>query len=376
MDNKNNKKTTSGELPVEDNPVISTNEAEAGAYLDKTPMSAKMETEDTTVEALTLASTTHAAVSSKDSEGNGNSTNPTGETALQHVASDVNRLHLNKKKLSGAQKRKVKIQMAIAAGEPVKPRKKRSNRTSETKEPEGKLGPKRGRSEGSTPGSTSGQPQKKPKSGGSPIGRPSTSEKTGGSYSEALTALKMAITGKNYPEDKLTEEQSVRIQRAILGEIFKFTGGSGPQFKNSYFEKGVLFITCVNERARSWLMEVTPKLELWEGAVLKVGTAKDILKTTKVAVWVPTKLLEVKEPKQVLQLLKSQNSGLKTEDWRIINNQEDQKGTTLVMTIDETSMKVLNSMGLKLYLGLTQLSFKVLGRQPQHAGNSDKPATL
>jgi hypothetical protein len=29
----------------------------------------------------------------------------------------------------------------------------------------------------------------------------------------------------------------------------------------------------------------------WEGAVLRVGAARDIVKTTKVVMWVPTELL-------------------------------------------------------------------------------------
>jgi hypothetical protein len=56
-----------------------------------------------------------------------------------------------------------------------------------------------------------------------------------------------------------------------------------------------VYITCCNEKARSWLLERVPHVQLWEGAVLRVGAARDIVKTTKVVVWVSTELLNVIE---------------------------------------------------------------------------------
>jgi hypothetical protein len=78
---------------------------------------------------------------------------------------------------------------------------------------------------------------------------------TGDTYSQDLTALKMAVVLEGFPENKLTEEQSKKIQQAVLGEVWKCDPGTGPQFKNSYVEKVVVYITCAKEKARSWLLE-------------------------------------------------------------------------------------------------------------------------
>jgi hypothetical protein len=105
----------------------------------------------------------------------------------------------------------------------------------------------------------------------------------------------MAVVLEEYPENKLTEEQSKEVQQAVLGEVWKCTPETGPQFKNSCANKVVAHITCANEKARSWLMEKIPHVQPWEGAVLRVGATRDIVKTTKVAMWVPTELHNVTE---------------------------------------------------------------------------------
>jgi hypothetical protein len=86
-------------------------------------------------------------------------------------------------------------------------------------------------------------------------------------------------------------------------------------------------------------------------------------------------LLNSSEATKILHLLKTQNVGLKTEEWKIVNSQVEPLGVTLVLDTDETSLKALSGMGFKPYLGFSQLTFKVLGWRSEHAaGNLDKPA--
>jgi hypothetical protein len=74
-------------------------------------------------------------------------------------------------------------------------------------------------------------------------------------------------------------------------------------------------------------------------------------------------------------LLKTQNVVLKTEELKTVNSRVEPFGVTLVLDIDETSLKALSGMGFKPYLGFSQLTFKDLGRRSEHAAdNSDKPA--
>jgi hypothetical protein len=93
-------------------------------------------------------------------------------------------------------------------------------------------GAKRNQSEGSTPSSAGSNPQraqKKPKREGQAEAGPSTSTQgvTGDTYSQALTALKMEVVLEGFPEKKMTEEQSKKIQQAVLGEVWKCDPGTG-----------------------------------------------------------------------------------------------------------------------------------------------------
>ena len=79
-------------------------------------------------------------------------------------------------------------------------------------------------------------------------------------YSQTLTALKMAVVQKKYSED-----QSIMVQQAVLGEVWKCKPGTGPQFKNSYADKGIVNITCADKKAKEWLTERIPHILPWEG---------------------------------------------------------------------------------------------------------------
>jgi hypothetical protein len=74
---------------------------------------------------------------------------------------------------------------------------------------------------------------------------------TGDTYSPALTTPKIAVVMEGFLENKLIEKQSKKIQQAVLGEIWKCDKGTGPLFKNSYAEKGEVYITCANKKVRS-----------------------------------------------------------------------------------------------------------------------------
>lgn len=284
-------------------------------------------------------------------------------------------------KISGAQRRRIAIEAAKARGEPIRPRKPRANRQNKqlgiAKDPEDKSDQKkRNRTEGSTP--PSAQKVTKKIREDDERTKPGTSA-PGQSYSQSISAIKMAVALQTYPEGKLTPEQAKQIQQSLTKEIFKCEAGTGPQFTNSYTHGGVLFVSCANKESKQWLEGKIPQLQLWEGANLRVGVAKDVVKTSKVIVWIPTDLVEAKEPVKILQMLKTQNKGLETEEWRIISNKQEPQGTTLVLAINESSLKELSKAGFKAYLGLSQLTFRVPKKTEEKtedvAGTSSKPAT-
>lgn len=307
---------------------------------------------------------------------------------IQGMEQGLGNLDLNQKRLSGSQRRKLAIQAAIARGEPIKPRKPRSNRKprrqleagkppvhaesakqrrAETSAGDGKDPGKRERSsEASTP-----SPIKNPKRSRQEDTQ-ATASSSKGSYKEMVASIKMAVSLDNYPEGRMTEDQCKKLQLAITREIWKCPPGKGPQFTSSYPQGGILIVKCNNEDAKNWLLQVVPGLSPWEGAVLRVGHAGDIIKTAKVLVWVPKDIVETTKPREILSLLETQNMELKTADWRIINCKSEPLGITIVLGLDENTLKELEKRGYKAFLGLSQLTFRVIQKSGTHnaAGTS------
>lgn len=322
------------------------------------------------------------------------------EVDLQHTASRINRLHLDgKTKLSGAQRRKKAIEEAKARGEEIRPRRKpgknktptinltgsaagTSDTSSKPDRNKRTTALKRSHSGGSTPSPTGSKPRqqsKKVRAAEATASQPgeASDSGTGGTYSQTLTALKMAIALEHFPNEKLTPEQGKAIQKAIMDEVWKCEKSTGPQFTNSYFNKGVVFVTCANERSREWLLTKVPLIKPWQGAVLRIGAAKDVVQTARLIVWVPIDSVPTQDSAKILQLIQTQNEGLSTEEWTVVRCRGEPLGTTMVVDIDMQSLDKLKSTGYRVFLGFTQLSFKHLGRCPSTnnaPASTDQPA--
>ncbi|KAL1447091.1 hypothetical protein WDU94_000568, partial [Cyamophila willieti] len=312
-----------------------------------------------------------------DDKGSGSSTNPADQ--LRHNASNINRLHLNPKKKSGAQRRREGIQRAKERGEPI--RYYNLNRRGRT---EGNVSTpqKRQRSEGNSPKTPENKTSKKVKQqGASSSSGSNTTEPAAYTYSQAMTQLKMAIVLESYPEEKLSDVMLKSIKTSVTKEIFKANPGELPRFTNYHGEKGILYITCADEASRDWLLaKVRGDLKDCVGAPLRIGPSKEIVKSTKMTTWVSAELIELlgeKDHKGIITLIGLQNPTLPTEDMTVITSHSDTSGTTLVLFVGELGLKELRRMGFKAHLGLTQLTFKLIGKKdtPHTEGPSSQPTT-
>ncbi|XP_024084296.1 uncharacterized protein LOC112127472 [Cimex lectularius] len=233
---------------------------------------------------------------------------PEDETTPMEVTEKIEELRLQPQRISGAQRRTMAIHRAKQRGEPIlkRTRKARQNpnvnlRTPAPGQTTGSVDPKkpgptptksgkRGRSLGSTPSSSGSAPRtcpKKSKTGGGGVERVIHPNMVGGedseTYQQALKALKMAVVLEEYSEKELPTDQGRTVQWAILAEVWKSKNSQGPQFRNGYVEKGAVLITCENQSAKDWLMATVPTIHPWEGANLRVGPYREIIKTTRVA---------------------------------------------------------------------------------------------
>ncbi|PSN39153.1 hypothetical protein C0J52_21854 [Blattella germanica] len=99
---------------------------------------------------------------------------------------------------------------------------------------------KRSRSNGSAP-SPSGAKQ----SEGLEEGGASTS--TNETYRESLTTYKMAVIPENFPTNKLSVDQTEKLQESVVEVFENLEDGNFPQFTGSYGERGGLILSCANE---------------------------------------------------------------------------------------------------------------------------------
>lgn len=290
-----------------------------------------------------------------------------------------------KKKLSGAAKRKRAKERARAEGNSTKAAKPSSrNPTNPPTSPKvkgggqpavgsstkrGKDGPnqKRNRSDGDSPKETAPQCKKRKKAVAS------TSKAGPVSYRDSLAGIQMVVLPSDYPESKLSGEQVELVKEAIAKEIDSASADTPPQFTGLWDVEGLLKILCANPATCRWLEKVVPTLVPWEGASLKVIEAKDLPKFTRVVVWVP-KQTAAADPGAILRRLEIQNPPLRTCNWKLLTAKEDPKGQTLTLSVDEKSLEVLRGRNMALYLTFSVIRFRIVGgRERSPVGMDPSP---
>ncbi|CAH2007872.1 unnamed protein product [Acanthoscelides obtectus] len=175
---------------------------------------------------------------------------------------------------------------------------------------------------------------------------------------EAEVTITMGVAHSDHPSTMLTDQQCELIENNLLYEILKCENGKGPKFKGVYIEENVVWFTVANDSSVTWLYETIPHFRLWPRASLKVGRPSEIKGLIRVAASLPKALNEMDES-NILQLLKSQNKGLNTEKWNILKRLSDGAGRILIFHIDSESLKVLQGLSFRPFLGLTRVSFKI-----------------
>lgn len=299
-------------------------------------------------------------------------TKPADPTGLD---GGIKSLKLNEQRSSGAARRKAAILKAKAEGKPILPRRRKrakEDRASETLAPscssQAKLTQKRGRSEEGTP--SPHQIPKRSKVGGQ--AKAQLASKTG--YADAVSTTKMCIALEGFPDNKITQEQSEKVQLSLLQNLTSQKLVEEPQYQGCYLDRGALVVQCIGAHSVDWLTNNVKNIKPWDGANLIVGLARDLMDTSKVLLYAP-KLYNSVQPGCILKSLGAQNKGLNTSDWRLINSVRGANGHTLTLSMGTADLREIQSRGLKLYLGLGQINLRPTkksdGGQPEDS--SDKP---
>ena len=173
----------------------------------------------------------------------------------------------------------------------------------------------------------------------------------------------MAVVSEGYPRDQISSDNFVDIQRAI-GRLVDGLPEEGftPRLVDSYWSKGAAVTVCQDEPTRVWLADKIPTMTAWEGSRLKV-VSMDALPTYKrLAAWFPG---PVEDTERLFTRLRRLNQGLNTRNWRVYERKEEPKGIRLVLSIDTSSIAVLEGLRWRPCSGVGQAVFSLLGVKPE-----------
>jgi len=171
----------------------------------------------------------------------------------------------------------------------------------------------------------------------------------------------MAIVCDSYPEIKVSKENFVGIQRAIGGLVDELPEeGFTPRFIDTYWNRGAAIVVCQDEETRDCLASKVPTLTAWEGSLGSRWWAWMLSLPTKE--WWPGFRALWRIWGRYFQRLRRLNQGLDTSNWRVY--EEEHNGVHLVLSIDTTSVTVLERMGWRPFSGVGQAIFTLLGIKP------------
>lgn len=172
---------------------------------------------------------------------------------------------------------------------------------------------------------------------------------------------KVVIIPIDYPDARLSEDNYIELQLALIEEMFSSKEKSLPQFSTCCFEGGALVLKCKTDNAKDWLIAILPNLKAWKGANLKVGDYKDFLFSTRVSLRTPP-AMTTRSPHSILRLIKKQNKDLDTDQWKILNSLEQESGQFLHLSLDPAAIQDLKNRGCNIFLGLEQILVKIYDR--------------
>ncbi|XP_049945004.1 titin homolog [Schistocerca serialis cubense] len=271
---------------------------------------------------------------------------------------DVSQEQLKKKRMSGAQKRKMRIMEALLVGGRVlsKAERKKWKLVEETQKSETSNKVAKNKktvtdSKGVDKKLESNTDEVKQKR---KLKEANLDDTTTTSESDTMS---LAVVPKGFPDIKMTEEQAEMLGTALVERINPSDKGEPIQFSAMQYENGGLAFTCANRTTKAWLCSTVPKIDPWPGAKLEVAQAETTLKGTKFVLWV-IKGMNKRSNQQILDFVQKQNVDISTTEWKIIKRvTETDKRIRLTLWVDDKSSEDLKARNFKVFLGITRARF-------------------
>lgn len=185
-------------------------------------------------------------------------------------------------------------------------------------------------------------------------------ERTTETFSEVETGFRMAVAHEDLGK-WLSEEETGKIQTWILGRIDSLSAGSvSPRFIDCRHREGVLLITCADQVSVGWLRSQLSRAALWELPKLRFVEEKDLSKTIAAHAFIPESR---EEPEKILRRIESQNPGVATGSWRVVNRKVNANGQRLIVLMNQTSWVKLGDICDHCpYVNFSRVTFQFLSQ--------------
>jgi hypothetical protein len=172
----------------------------------------------------------------------------------------------------------------------------------------------------------------------------------------------VAIVCEDYLEIQIPREKFRDIQRAV-GRLADglpdewFT----PQLLDTYWSKGAAIMVCQDQETCDWFARLVPTLTAWKGSTVKVVEMDALPIFKRVTAWFPG---PPEDTETLFKHLRRLNQGLEPKQWQVYEHEEPH-GVHLVLSIDQSSVAVLEGREWKAFSGMGQATFSLLGVKPE-----------
>lgn len=151
--------------------------------------------------------------------------------------------------------------------------------------------------------------------------------------------MKMVVIPTTYPIDVFEKTHAASIQQNIAKSIndLKENMNEIPVLQRQKFKNGGWQVTCMNQFTRDWLTQI---VTYWiiDGMAVKAISVDELQQMLVYEFWIEGSLTK---QRMVLNRIRKQNAGLKTNKWLMKRSEEDSIGTKVAYQLDVGSIRMI-----------------------------------
>lgn len=162
--------------------------------------------------------------------------------------------------------------------------------------------------------------------------------------------MKMCIIPSTYPIDIFEKTHILSIQQHFtrtvnrLDEVNSTLPTEAVDIRRQKFKNGCWQVTCMNQFTKDWLTHVVNDWIIDKMAVKAIGI-DELHEMMTYEFWIEGSLLQ---QRMVLNRIRKQNKGLKTNKWLLKRSDEDSVGTRVAYQLDVESIRMIKDKDFRL----------------------------